>query len=136
VETELRTLLSELFNAFATAQGLPIDEANMAFDAPSMGNDKYIKLDVLPAGSTDSTTKGDVLGRQWLVRPSIYVRKDAGDGGASPYVDALRTEFPQGRRLASANYVFTVKSDVDNRPPISMDGWFLTPVEIRFQSSN
>ena len=133
MHAEFRDAFYGAVEAHAAAEGLPVSFPNKDY-APERSNNMYLRAFVLPTTPQVMGLCSGISEHIMLVQVSVYVREDAGDYRANEQASRIADSFPVARRFTTANHLFTVITPPSPLPPISVDGWFLTPVQFRIQT--
>lgn len=68
---------------------------------------------------------------QWDVQVDVFSRDGFGEFRALEIVDALREHYPVTYEFVSWSDVFTVSRPLAVPPPVSIEGWFFFPTQLR-----
>lgn len=132
LEDELRVAALPQLGALAQAEGLPIFAPNTAKEEKP--KDTHLRISILPVTpAVISITKGCSV-YEWVLQVNIYVRDDEGDAVPSNLIGKLRAAFPYAHKFAGANHSFQVFKPANARPPVPVDGWYLTPIQFRIRT--
>lgn len=131
MEAELRRLVYSHLKIFADSEGLPVSYPNKkeAFDIDAV--DKYMAISPLPTEPEQLTVCGGSSKYIWLIQVSFFIQKDKGEMALHDHIEALRVAFPVNYQFIGANHTFDVIKAPHSFPPISEDGWFSTPAQLR-----
>lgn len=125
METELR---DTVFSYIESLDILPIYYPNISQLANQSVS--HLRINIMPITPIKIGLCGNGAWHEWIVQLSIHVSGGAGELVATRHADSIRDAFIFGSMIGR----FKLISIAAVLPPLTSDGWYVLPVQIKLSN--
>lgn len=131
---KIRQGLEVALNTWASGQtpAIPVAWQNRAY-TPTIGS-RYVRANILPAETQNPSLGDDHKRFIGIFQILVYTPDDVGAGAAETIAESLFTTFARGTSFTASSVTTRVLDSPSVLPSFNDDGWYVTPVSIRYQS--
>lgn len=131
---KIRQALEVALNTWSAAQtpAVPVAWQNSAY-TPTLGS-RYVRANILPAETQNPSLGDDHKRFIGIFQILVYTPDDVGPGAAETIAESLFATFARGTSFTASGVTTRVLDSPSVLPSFNDDGWYVTPVSIRYQS--